>query len=160
MTNVIEFIQERIATGSGELHDSVNIYIDGRALTAIMREIESEMAKREGHPDLAGGYSPFMSSQGARDHYLGRHSQKWGQSKCKTALLECECGCPGCWPLLCKIEIGNDEVKWTEFEQPHRGPDSAASFWDYSFFGGFTFSKDQYLGALAALGGRAAQPNR
>lgn len=151
MTNVVEFTQERIATGSGELRDLVNIYIDGRALTDIMREFESEMAKREGHPDLAGGYSPFINSQAAGNHYLGRHSEKWGESNSKTALLECECGCPGCWPLLCRIEIGEDEVKWKEFEQPHRGPDSGASFWDYSSFDGFTFSKEQYLAALAAL---------
>jgi hypothetical protein len=151
VVNVIEFSQERIAAGSGELHDLVNIYIDGRPLAAIMREIEFEMAKREGHPDLAGEYSPFINSKAAEDHYLGRHAEKWGESKSKTALLECECGCPGCWPLLCKIEIGKDEVKWKEFEQPHRGPNSAESFWDYSSFDGFTFSKDQYLGALAAL---------
>jgi hypothetical protein len=156
MANVIVFSQDRIATGSGELHDLVNIYIDGRALTAIMREFESEMAEREGHPDLAGGYAPFVNSQAAENHYLGRHSEKWGESKTKTALLECECGCSGCWPLLCKIEIGQVEVKWKEFEQPHRGPNSAASFWDYSSFNGFTFSKDQYFAALAAL---AMTPN-
>ncbi len=156
MANVIAFTQERIATGSGEVHDLVNIYIDGRALTAIMRELESEMAKLEGHPDLAGGCSPFTNSQAALKHYLGRHSEKWGESKTKTALLECECGCPGCWPLLCKIEMGQDAVKWTEFEQPHRGPNSAASFWDYSSFDGFTFSRDQYLAALADL---AMTPN-
>src|SRR5689334_10659452 len=155
MTNVIEFRVDRTPAGSGDLHDLVSIHIDGRPLVEIMRVIESKMAAEEGHPHLAGGYHPWVKPDAAEAHYLGMHQEKWGKSQTKTAVLECECGCPGCWPLLCEIVVGIDEVKWIDFEQPHRRKDSGASFWDYSFFSGFTFSKAQYLAALAALRGDA-----
>jgi hypothetical protein len=151
MTNVIEFRHARLDTGNGDLHDFVSIHIDGRSLVEIMRELEAKMAEREGHPDLAGAYQPFVKPESAEIHYLGKHKERWGSSRTKTAILECECGCPGCWPLLCEIVIGTDEVKWIDFEQPHRGANSKGSFWDYSSFAGFKFAKDQYLGSLAAL---------
>lgn len=68
-----------------------------------------------------------------------------------TLLLNHFRGCSGCWPLLCMISVGDNEVRWRDFEQPHRGVSSGAWWWDYSGFPGFTFEKAQYLDALSVL---------
>ena len=149
--NVVEFVKEAAPADGVSSRFAVNIRIDGRLLAEIMRDVEAPMAANERHPEIAGGYSAIGRPDDPEGHYLGQHRQKWGESKEKTLLLDCECGCPGCWPLLCRIEIANDEVKWREFEQPHRGRNSKASFWDYSSFEGFTFSKEQYLSALLRM---------
>ena len=145
--NVIEFVKEPASSGGF----MVNIRVDGRSLAEIMRDVEARMAANEGHPSLAGGYNAIGRPDNPGEYYVGIHSQQWGESETKTLLLDCECGCPGCWPLLCRIEVLGDAVTWRDFEQPHRGPASKASFWDYSAFEGFTFSKEQYFAALSAV---------
>lgn len=50
----------------------------------------------------------------------------------KTVLLGCECGEPGCWPLMARVEVGAEQVAWSDFEQPHRRDN-----WAYAGFGPF-----------------------
>ena len=116
-----------------------------------MKDVELPMARREGHPDIAGGYAGIEVPDSPQAYYLGREAMSWPGDSRKTVLLECNCGFPGCWPLLCEIVETDSEVRWLGFAQPHRGPESATGFWDYSGFGGFLFDKQQYLEALEAL---------
>lgn len=106
------------------------------------------MARKEGTNDLSGAYDAIECPENPMKYYLGNDDSGWGN---KTVLLDCECGCSGCWPLLCKIEIQEATVKWSDFEQPHRNKDSKKSFWEYSHFEGFTFSKEQYICALSRI---------
>jgi hypothetical protein len=116
-----------------------------------MRDVEMPMAVREGHSEIAGGYDAIEKPKSPDKYYLGAEPISWSERPNRTTLLDCTCGCPGCWPLLCVIEVSDDEVTWRDFEQPHRGPGSAAGWWDYSSFAGFTFDKTQYLEALSVL---------
>ncbi|MEA2562332.1 MAG: hypothetical protein QOH06_3836 [Acidobacteriota bacterium] len=44
----------------------------------------------------------------------------------KIQVLVCECGEQGCWPLVCRIEVGDDRVIWSDFEQPYRAAEEQA----------------------------------
>ena len=66
-------------------------------------------------------------------------------------MLNCECGIPGCWPLLCRIEVRDDRVIWSDFEQPHRSAPKSRRVWSYEGFGPFVFEWAQYEAALEAL---------
>jgi len=81
------------------------------------------------------------------DYFLGENEADEGSTEDKATLLECTCGCTGCWPLLCNIEVTNNSVIWKSFEQPNRAIDSHV-YLDYSKFEGFCFDKEQYLKAL------------
>ena len=63
----------------------------------------------------------------------------------KIALLGCEGGEVGCWPLLADVLADGNVVRWSTFEQPFRKER------DYSEFGPFTFQSSQYAEALAEL---------
>lgn len=149
MNEVIFEVEEHKAE-SGHAYSTLNIFVDNQPLAEIMKAFEVPMAKKEGNPSIAGGYDAIEVPSSPEKYYLGECEAYWGEENNKTALLDCECGCPGCWPLLCKIVIIGDKVVWSDFEQPHRGQDSATSHWDYSAFEGFTFEKSQYLEALEA----------
>lgn len=49
------------------------------------------------------------------------------------ALLGCDCGEVGCWPLESQVLMGDDVVTWRGFVQPFR------PHRDYGSFGPFTF---------------------
>lgn len=148
--NVIEFV--KVPYEAGSMTFGVNIRVDGRFLAEIMKEVEMPAAKAEGSANIAGGYTAIPRPEHPDTYYLGEHELAWGKNRKKTCLLDCECGQPGCWPLLCEIQVGPTSIAWRDFEQPHRGPDSKASSWDYSHFSGFVFDKQQYFAALANLG--------
>jgi hypothetical protein len=125
----------------------VDILIDGRPLRDFVREAESESATKEGHADLAGKYGGLPWGIIATDLLLGRADGVWAvleasQGPHRVPLLLCECGEPGCWPLMATIEMADDRVTWRDFRQPHR------EGWDYSKLGPFSFNRAQYLGAL------------
>jgi hypothetical protein len=149
--NVVEFVLEEPAAERDTLGSVVNIRVDGRLLADIMKDVETPMARREGHPEIAGGYEAIGKPQAPEKYYLGVEQAWETEGPNKTVLLDCKCGSPGCWPLLCVIETNDSEVVWRSFEQPHRSLRSAAGLWDYSGFVGFTFDKAQYLDALSVL---------
>lgn len=60
------------------------------------------------------------------------------------SLLECDCGCPGCWPFLVRITLTEDEIIWSDFEQPHRGVNSTVGEWTYDNLKPFVFNRNQY----------------
>ena len=95
---------------SGYESSLVNIFIDDIPLAKIMKAYEMPMATKEGHPDLAGGYHAIEVLSSLEKYYLGKDKADWGDEENKTALLGCECGTVGCWPLLCKISLQGNRL--------------------------------------------------
>jgi hypothetical protein len=60
----------------------------------------------------------------------------------KIAVLGCVCGEVGCCPFRVTIELRDDVVLWSGFEQPHRRA------WRYDEMRPFVFDRTQYLSAL------------
>src|SRR5262249_43619925 len=140
--NSIEF---RVQLSSQEPNDLRG----GRSpIVAIFRRF----AVAEDHPHLAGGYQglPASAVLPPSRHFLGEPNEDWFKYAEKIALYECECGCPGCWPFLARITVNRDTVKWSEFEQPHRGPHSVAGWWRYDDLGPYIFDRAQYVATLAS----------
>jgi hypothetical protein len=54
------------------------------------------------------------------------------------ALLGCDCGEVGCWPLEAQVLVDDDLVIWRGFAQPYRPRR------DYGSFGPFVFRRNQY----------------
>lgn len=140
----------------------VAIRINGRDLVDIVRDVEWEFAAEEGYPDLAGKYVGLGSPEvlAPAQHLLAVPARwhTWDDDG-KVAVLGCECGTPGCWPLMVEIALTADTVTWSGFEQPHRarsriGDDaSSRAVWRYDALGPFVFSRAKYEAALG-FGGR------
>jgi hypothetical protein len=130
---------------------ALDIALDGRSFLEFVRDAEAPFAAAEGHPDLAGRYEglPAASVLPPSQHFWGKPRDELHAYGEKVALYDCECGCPGCWPLVVRITVAGQIVSWSDFEQPHRGPRSRASWWQYDGFGPFTFDRNEYEAALA-----------
>jgi hypothetical protein len=126
--------------------DAVNVFVNGRNLVDILREVELPFAAREGKPDLAGSYvglppeDVFLPSP----RLLGEPTTYYDHDdpEGKIAVFGCVCGEPGCWPFQVKITLQDDVVIWSDFEQPHR------SAWRYNEMRPFVFDRIEYLSAL------------
>jgi len=59
-------------------------------------------------------------------------------------LMDCTCGCSGCWPLIADIEEEGGVVSWSNLRQFHR-PD-----WSYNL-GPFKFDLEQYRDEIQRL---------
>ncbi len=126
----------------------MSIVVNGVNLIERLKEYEIPFAKKEGSESIAGGF------EGLSPEMLYRHLKNPDaydmDENGKVSILACECGFEGCWPMRIKaIEVG-DEVFWTDFEQPHRNPDSH-NFWNYADFGPFNFDKSAYNEQLESL---------
>ncbi|QYN26369.1 hypothetical protein K1T34_37645 [Amycolatopsis sp. DSM 110486] len=116
--------------------------IDGVLLTELIDAFEISAGM---HPagDAYGGLIPEFFRFGPMDeHFHGRSTRAMGP---KTPVLGCECGEWGCWPLMADITVTDDLVTWRDFEQAHR------TTRDYTGFGPFTFTRQDYDAALRAL---------
>ena len=128
----------------------VRIFINGRELVDIVRQVEQPFADREGHPNLAGDYAyfgPMFVFRPAR-HFLGEPANDWTDGDGRIYLLSCTCGIPDCWPLSARVEVSQDKVTWKDFRQPHRASGSAAGEWCYDKLGPFVFDRQSYEQAL------------
>lgn len=135
---------QKIAAAGSEL---LEIRVDGRPLVELVREAEAECASQEGHPDLAGKYAGLPWETLATNLLLGEVSGIWGvleanQPQGRVPLLICDCGEPGCWPLMASVDVTLDRVTWRDFRQPHR------PHWVYKKLGPFSFDLSQYRAAL------------
>jgi hypothetical protein len=136
---VIEFTVRR--RSDPQVHEVVST-IDGRLLLDLIDrfEVGSDMRPAGG---AYGGLIPAYYRYGALDeHFLGKATPGLGT---KTAVLGCECGEVGCWPLMTRITPTGNLVVWDSFEQLHRPTR------DYTAFGPFLFDRAQYDQALDAL---------
>lgn len=96
--------------------------------------------------DVPGAYAGLVLNHfkfGDLTAYLtGRPDSAYRAKRGVIALLGCDCGEVGCWPLEAHVLIGNDVVTWRGFVQPFR-PQR-----DYGSFGPFTFRTSQYESAV------------
>jgi hypothetical protein len=167
-TRAIQFVPERVQKPLGF---ALGFRVDDVDFLELVRAFELPFAIAEGHSERAGEYGGRWWPQSTTAAevaglFLGRPdplAPKSGQSE----ILSCTCRIPGCWPLLCRIEVRRETVEWSSFEQPHRRPLSPRpegfsphrtlrhqGHWRYESFGPFVFSRIQYEAALdAALRG-------
>lgn len=118
--------------------------VDGSPLTDLIHAFERE-ARVETRAVSYGGLVPaFFKFGPARVHFTASQGAFVNPSG-KVPLLGCECGEWGCWPLLARIAATEDQVRWSDFEQPFRADR------DYSAFGPFVFDRQDYDRALAML---------
>ncbi len=113
------------------------VFIDGRDLIELAAEFEADSARAEGHPKLAGKYD------GLNPEAWADLPEQYGDGR--AAVLCCECGEVGCWPLRVRITLGDQVVTWSDFEQPYRPG------WSHAGLGPFTFARAQYDEAVTSL---------
>ena len=120
------------------------IRVDGRPLIDLIRDLESASAAADGQPDLAGKYG-YLSAADAlfpSRQLLGEAVRPLLAYDDKVSVLECECGCEGCWPLLMQITVTEDSVIWSAPRQHHR------DHWLYPPDWQLVFDRRQYERAL------------
>ena len=139
MSVVIEIAE----LGGGGAFPVVTIWINGRRLQDLARDVEQPFAAAEGKVQLAGDYAglrPSVMAAGSK-HFLGEPVEVWFEDG-DTVLLGCTCGEPGCWPLTARIQVTDTTVTWNDFRNGHRP-------WDLSALGPFAFDRREYEDALA-----------
>jgi hypothetical protein len=138
----------------GQRDGGVRVFINGRDLSALAGRVEAPFAEAEGSPSIAGAYSglpPTSDVCWPSQHFLGRPVAPLYQYGEKVQVLGCECGEPGCWPLVCRIEERGSHVIWRDFEQPHRTESKGHSPWRYDALGPFEFERAAYEQAVRNL---------
>jgi len=124
------------------------IRVDDRPLIDIIREVELPIADAAGERNLAGSYG-YLSAETVllpSRHLSGEATRALFVYGEKLSVLECECGCEGCWSLSVRITVTEDEVIWSDFQQPHRDN------WAYPETLRLVFDRGPYEQALAAAG--------
>lgn len=147
-------IYQSVSEG-GTRYNEIHIYIDGKNLIHMLKSFEKTFAEREGSPNIAGAYSGLTAEFTSPGHFMGFGEKDYGEDDDKIGILDCNCGCGGCWPFAVRITVSDDSVIWSDFEQPHRTVDSVAGLWDYSDFGPFVFSIQEYQNELSKITGFA-----
>ncbi|GHF82059.1 hypothetical protein [Deinococcus ficus] len=169
MSSQLHHLELRWRDHGTDEEPDVQILVDGRDFIDIVREWELDIARAAGEPTLAGEYG------GIPKHFAGNLARAWlnvpepGNPLSywegdQVILLACTCGELGCWPLLARVDVTHHEVRWLDFEQPHRtarhdeeviipgGPPRArARVWNYEGFGPFVFNRGAYTSAIDHL---------
>src|SRR5688572_11386540 len=86
-------------------YDSVRIFINDKDLIKLLKDFETPLAKSEGSENIAGGYDGLTSIE-LHKSLTDRQGDE------KARILECECGCDGCWPFMTEINELNDKIVW------------------------------------------------
>ncbi len=146
----MDFIEIKVKNNQNDNYQSrsVTILINGRDIVELLKHYELPFAKKEGSESIAGAYDGL--SPEALFSHLTKPDEYDIDEDGKVSILECECGCEGCWPMKVKVVDLGDKVVWTDFEQPHRTRDGY-TFWDYTDFGQFVFDKNNYREQLFML---------
>lgn len=129
----------------------VRILIDGVDLRLLAEKAELASAAAEGNASLAGSYAGLRADGHVlppSQHFLGRVESGLYEYGRRVQVLGCECGEPGCWPLVCRVEADKDWVVWSDFERPYR-----RGAWKHDGLGPFMFARAQFEEALRALRG-------
>lgn len=145
--NIVRF--EPTSYREGDTTSGLRIIIDGRDLCEFVREAELPFATQEGHPEIAGNYAGLPPEDVPSKHLLGQPAESYNHDDGRTQVLMCDCGEPGCWPLLCRIAVDETRVRWFDFIQPHRSKSSQIP-WQYPHLQ-FEFERLQYHQALEQL---------
>ncbi len=146
--NKIEFIIENYTYESEIDERQISIFIDGINLIDIIGIVEGNIIKNGAEPGPIASYAglPYMTT--SREHFLGNDILTFGDKDDKVAILDCTCGCEGCWTLAAKIDVLKDKVVWSDFEQVHRTDDYFDRPWIYNELGQFVFEKQEYMSEI------------
>ena len=136
----------------GDRWEIVNILVNSRNLTDIVREVELPYALAEGHPNIAGKYAglPKKIALLPSKHLLGESYLGYGL-KNRGAVLVCTCGEPICSPLDATITLTDGEVIWHNFDNSVRSRPSRSNPYNYNDLGPFHFDRQQYEDALRKM---------
>lgn len=118
--------------------------VDDVPLTDRIHAFERVARMEAGEASYGGLIPAFFKFGPASVHYMASRGAFLSKSG-KIPLLGCECGEWGCWPLLATVASSTTEVRWSDFEQPFRTDR------DYSGFGSFVFSRNDYEMAVREL---------
>ncbi|MFN0195895.1 MAG: hypothetical protein ACKVT0_04075 [Planctomycetaceae bacterium] len=121
--------------------------IDGRELLDIVRDVEAPITAKAGEADLAGKYH-YLSVRDVLHpsrQLLGEPIRPLLEYDGKVSILECECGCEGCWPLIMHVDVTETQVIWQDFHQVHRDN------WEYPNDFRFVFDRSQIEAALKIM---------
>ncbi len=132
------------------LYKEIKLFIDGINLIEILKEIEKPFAEKEEHAEIAGHYSGLNIKSTKPEQFLGK-SEDFGEAEEKVALLDCPCGCEGCWTFAAKISETENLIIWSNFEQVHRKGELSDVIWNYDSLGKFEFDREEYLKELEKL---------
>lgn len=131
----------------GSDHKAVEVYIDGKKLLDIIREIEVPYAEEEGNPELAGSYGHVSPESLYID--LCRTSLEEDPNEQKSyydgrVYLFCcrDCGEVFCWTVSFRVKEDEEFVYWYDFRNMHR-------WWGYNLT--FKFEKEDYQEAIWEL---------
>jgi len=127
---------------------TVTILVNGKDIFELLKKYEMPFAIKEGSENIVGGYDGLAPETLLKN--LTSPDEFDIDENGKVSILECECGCEGCWPMKTKVIDLEDKIIWKEFEQPHRTID-CHNFWDYTNFGQFSFDKNNYKEQLDKL---------
>lgn len=123
---------------SKEISKVTQIFLNGKELVDILKEIEYQFAEKEGHPDLAGGYGHLTPNELLSNLKYSKEDPDY-----EAELLCCsDCGISGCWSILVHIKYDENYVYWNDFSHNHRD-------WKYNL--SFKFVKSQYEEQLKKL---------
>lgn len=120
------------------------LWVDGRELLDWVREVELPLAASTNEANLAGKYD-YLRAETAlfpSRQLLGEVARSVYDYEGDPSILECECGCEGCWPLIAKVEVLTDRVIWHHFRQWNRDA------WNYPESFRFEFERAQIEAAL------------
>ena len=132
-----------------EPSDAAAIYVNGRSFIDIVTEGELPSATECGEPGRAGDYV-WMRAWELFDE-LTEVQDLDSEDYCEPRILDCVCGCCGCWPLHVKITETEDKVTWSEFYNPFKTDPCYSDLWDYSRMRAYHFDKQQYRKELVKL---------
>jgi hypothetical protein len=126
--------------GGGRIHVKIN----EEPLRDLVRRYELPWATGSGQPDLAGSYGLLTGYRFDTGLFFGEPAVADYRLAGGVALMGCICGDVGCWPFVVRIHIGDDEVVWRDFRQPHRPG------WSYADFPPLHFDRTAYEAEVAA----------
>lgn len=117
----------------------VRVIIDGADLVDRVREIEAPAFAAEGIANLAGTYG------GMQPYEWVDLPEQYGDGR--AAVLGCDCGEVGCWPLRVRITREGGTVTWSDFWAP--GSKHTPSLLES--LGPFVFDGAAYDAAVSAV---------
>lgn len=150
--DTIEFALCKFTFGpEKEPSDTAAIYVNGESFMKIIREEELPSAKKYGEEGRAGDYHwmPVWKLFDELTEVQDINSEDYYE----PMILDCCCGCYGCWPLHVKItETEEGIVTWSGFFNPFTSdPEMTKELWDYSGMRTYRFDKEQYRSELLKL---------
>lgn len=114
------------------------IYLNGKEIVPILKEIEQPFCNKEGTPEISGCYGHNLPEE------LYDSLSKAINTNHEAALLCCDdCGFSGCWSVLVSVRQTEKYVYWENFRQNHRAN------WRYNL--SYKFDRDEYNKAMEQL---------